>query len=76
MGKKNSKLPKSAPRNGHVASMMTRGGGGAHQKTVKAIRRADRISLAKAMRDTSPAMAVIVADVSSTLDREFRSGRI
>ena len=36
-----------APRNGHVARVMTMPGAGAHQKTKKAIRRADKVSLKK-----------------------------
>lgn len=36
-------IPPKAPRNGHVAGMMTRGGGGAHGKTRKAERRAERM---------------------------------
>lgn len=35
------------PRNGHVARVMTMPGSGAHQKTKKAIRRADKVSLRK-----------------------------
>lgn len=36
-----------APRNGHVARVMTMSGSGVHQKTKKAIRRADKVSLKK-----------------------------
>lgn len=36
-----------APRNGHVVRIMTMPGAGAHQKTKKAIRRADKVSLKK-----------------------------
>lgn len=50
-----------APRNGHVAVVMTKCGAGAHQKTKKAIRRSERVSLNKMLRAAPPAMRVIAA---------------
>ena len=50
-----------SPRNGHVAVVMTKCGAGAHQKTKKAIRRSERVSLSRMLRAAPPAMHVIAA---------------
>ena len=42
-----------APRNGHVAIIMTRGGGGAHGKTRKSERQAEKASLRQAIKASS-----------------------
>lgn len=45
-----------APRNGHVAVVMTMRGAGTHQKTKKAMRRLDKVRIMRLPRDPSPAM--------------------
>ncbi|EPX78100.1 hypothetical protein [Salipiger mucosus] len=54
--------PKLAPRNGHVAAMRQKSGG-AHGKTKKAQRQADRMQLKRSIRDiqTSDDAAVLLS---------------
>ncbi|HEY6438310.1 MAG TPA: hypothetical protein VIY47_17110, partial [Ignavibacteriaceae bacterium] len=44
------KVPVTPPRNPLVALVKARGGGGVHQKTEKALRRQDKMSVQKALK--------------------------